>query len=168
MNNQFDQTEFDIEVIERARAGSAADARTALVSAVIALGRFGFYSPYLQYLQECLEQIISGVDPDRALGLKEPKKRGAPKKHNDCEVMAVDLYLRDHLGYASEEAISEILEKLEISDRSVVQKLRRIYDGRYSSQQEQLMEQLDKDDLLEWMTESVRKKVSEFKRIIDS
>ena len=71
MKERFDPEEFDQKLLSRARAGDSSDARHALKSAVIALNRFSFNSPYLLYLQECLDQIISGVEPNRALGLEE-------------------------------------------------------------------------------------------------
>ncbi|MEL0322002.1 MAG: hypothetical protein VXA68_08400, partial [Gammaproteobacteria bacterium] len=62
MKNDFDVSSFDKEVLSRAKAGSANDARTALVSAVIALNRVGHTSPYLLYLLECLQRILDGAD----------------------------------------------------------------------------------------------------------
>lgn len=158
MENHFQPDQLDEEILKRAREGSSDDALTALRSALIALGRHSFKSPYLFYLQECLEQVVSGVEPARAFGLEKSVKRGAPKKINDLEVMALDIYLRDHKGMAAEEAITAILAVLNIADRSTVQSLRRQYDSRYAGTRSRLMDQLSEDDLLSYLSPKVREK----------
>lgn len=159
MKEIFDPEEFDQKLLSRARAGDSSDARHALKSAVIALNRFSFNSPYLLYLQECLEQIISGVEPNRALGLEENAKRGTPRKWNGIEVMAVDIYLRKYSGYPREKALEQTMEIFGIADKGTIRGFRKEYDSEWAESSEPLMEQLSKDDLLANMSESIRKKL---------
>lgn len=159
MKDGFDPEEFDQKLLSRARAGDSSDARHALKRAVIALNRFSFNSPYLLYLQECLEQIISGIEPKRAFGLEEDAKRGTPRKWNGIEVMAVDIYLRKYFGYPPEKALEQTLEIFGIADKRTVRDVRKEYDSEWAESAEPLMEQLSKDDLLVNMPESLRKKL---------
>ncbi|MDA9006870.1 hypothetical protein N9J36_04555 [Litoricola sp.] len=157
MKEAFDPKELDEEILARARAGDPSDARHALKSAVIALNRFSFNSPYLLYLQECLEQIVSGVEPNRALGLEEDAKRGTPRKWNGIEVMAVDIYLRKYFSYSPEKALEQTVEIFGIADKRTVRDFRKEYDSGWAESAGPLMEQLSKDDLLDNMPESIRK-----------
>jgi len=159
MTESFDPKELDEEILARARAGNPSDAKSALKSAVIALNKFSFTSPYLAYLQECLEQIISGVEPDRALGLEKDIRRGAPRKWSGIEVMAVDIYLRKYLLYSPEKALEETLEIFGIGDQRTIRDFRKEYDSEWAECDEPLMEQLSQDDLLSNMSESTRKKL---------
>jgi len=157
MKGAFDPKELDEEILARARAGDLSDARHALKSAVIALNRFSFNSPYLLYLQECLEQIVSGVEPNRALGLEEDAKQGTPRKWNGIEVMAVDIYLRKYFSYAPEKALEQTVEIFGIADKRTVRDFRKEYDSGWAESAGPLMEQLSKDDLLDNMPKSIRK-----------
>ena len=157
MKGAFDPKELDEEILTRARAGDLSDARHALKSAVIALNRFSFNSPYLLYLQECLEQIVSGVEPNRALGLEEDAKQGTPRKWNGIEVMAVDIYLRKYFSYAPEKALEQTVEIFGIADKRTVRDFRKEYDSGWAESAGPLMEQLSKDDLLDNMPKSIRK-----------
>ena len=157
MNEAFDPKELDEEILARARAGDPSDARHALKSAVIALNRFSFNSPYLLYLQECLEQIVSGVEPNRALGLEEDAKQGTPRKWNGIEVMAVDIYLRKYFSYSPEKALEQTVEIFGIADKRTVRDFRKEYDSGWAESAGPLMEQLSKDDLLDNMPKSIRK-----------
>ena len=157
MKEIFDPEEFDQKLLGKARAGDPSDARHALKSAVIALNRFSFTSPYLFYLQECLEQILSGVEPNRALGLEEDIKQGTPRKWNGIEVMAVDIYLRKYLSYQPEQALEQTLEIFGIGDKRTVREFRKEYDSEWAESSDPLMEQLSKDDLLINMSKSTRK-----------
>ena len=159
MKEAFDPKELDEEILARARAGDPSDAKSALKSAVIALNRFSFTSPYLSYLQECLEHVISGVEPNRAFGLEKDIKKGAPRKWRGIEVMAVDIYLRKYLGYSSEKALEQALEMFGIGDKKTVRDFRKEYDNQWAKTHEPLMEQISKDDLLSNMSESTRKKL---------
>ena len=159
MEERFDPKEFDQKLLSRAKAGDSSDARHALKSAVIALNRFSCNSPYLLYLQECLEQVISGVEPNRAFGLEEDAKRGTPRKWNGIEVMAVDIYLRKFFGYPPEKALEQTLEIFGIADKRTIRDFRKEYDSEWAESSEPLMEQLSKDDLLANMSESIRKKL---------
>ena len=157
MNEAFDPKELDEEILARARAGDPSDARHALKIAVIALNRFSFNSPYLLYLQECLEQIVSGVEPNRALGLEEDAKQGTPRKWNGIEVMAVDIYLRKYFSYSPEKALEQTVEIFGIADKRTVRDFRKEYDSGWAESAGPLMEQLSKDDLLDNMPKSIRK-----------
>ena len=157
MKGAFDPKELDEEILTRARAGDLSDARHALKSAVIALNRFSFNSPYLLYLQECLEQIVSGVEPNRALGLEEDAKQGTPRKWNGIEVMAVDIYLRKYFSYSPEKALEQTVEIFGIADKRTVRDFRKEYDSGWAESAGPLMEQLSKDDLLDNMPKSIRK-----------
>lgn len=157
MKEAFDPKELDEEILARARAGDPSDARHALKSAVIALNRFSFNSPYLLYLQECLEQIVSGVEPNRALGLEEDAKQGTPRKWNGIEVMAVDIYLRKYFSYSPEKALEQTVEIFGIADKRTVRDFRKEYDSGWAESAGPLMEQLSKDDLLDNMPKSIRK-----------
>jgi hypothetical protein len=159
MKERFYPEEFDQKLLSRAREGNPSDARHALKSAIIALNRFSFNSPYLLYLQECLEQIVSGVEPNRALGLEEDAKRGTPRKWSGIEVMAVDIYLRKYLGYPPEKALEKTLEIFEIADKRTIRDFRKEYDSEWAESSEPLMEQLPKDDLLINISENIRKKL---------
>jgi len=156
MKNEFDSSSFEQEVLSRAKAGSANDGLTALVSAVIALNRVSHTSPYLLYLLHCLEKIIDGEEPSQALNIVHKKSPGVKARARSEELMAVDLYLRMHLGFPPEKSIAKVLELFNLSDRRKIQRLRKKYDGTYSDFNARLMEQLSLDDLTAQMTSSTR------------
>lgn len=163
MKSEFDVSSFDQEVLSRAKAGSANDARTTLVSAVIALNKVSHASPYLFYLLHCLEQILDGEEPARALNIVDQKSPGVKARASGEELMAVDLYLRIHLGFPPEKSITKVLELFNLSDRRKIQRLRKKYDGVYAGRGEKLMEQQSVDDLLAELSGSMRSKVAAIK-----
>lgn len=159
MKDPYDPEGFDQKLLARARAGEPSDAKHALKSAVIALNRHSFSSPYLLYLQECLEQILSGVEPNRALGLEQDVKRGARRKWNGVEVMAVDIYLRKYRGNPPEKALEQTMEIFGIADKRTIRDFRKEYDSEWAESSEPLMENFSEDDLLINMSENIRKKL---------
>jgi len=160
MNNEFDVSSFDQEVVSRANAGSANDGRTALVSAVIALNRVSHTSPYLLYLLHCLEKVVNGEEPSQALNIDHQKSPGVKARARSEELMAVDLYLRIHLGFPPEKSIAKVLDLFNLSDRRKIQRLRKKYDGTYSDFNARLMEQQSLDDLIAEMTSLTRAAVA--------
>ena len=160
MNSDFDSAEFNRDILKRAKNGSIKDAQAALVSAVIALNQVSYASPYLLYLQDCLERIIDGHDPVQVLNVADKKPPGVKARASSQELMAVDIYLRRCLGFPPEKSNARVLELFNLADRRHIQRLRKEYDGEYSDFDVKLMETQSADDLLAEMSVSMRSKVS--------
>ena len=164
MKDEFKVSSLDQEILSRAKSGSTDDARTALVSAVIALNRVGHTSPYLLYLLECLQRILDGTDPGQVFNIVHQKSPGVKARASDEELMATDIYLRLYLGFRPERSVEKVLELFNLADRRKIQRLRKKYDGAYSDSEDQLMECQSSDDLLAEMSVSTKSKLSAISR----
>ena len=153
---------FLSELIERAESGDSVAAREVLDEIASDLLRKQLRPALRMYLtQNLLLFLDQGVPLMTALGLDaHQEKLGRPKKYVDEEIMAVDLLLRDHAGFAAESAARWIGNELG-PDRRLVQRLRKLFDSRYAADVlEPLMESRSRDDLLH-LAGSMRKKVGE-------
>lgn len=159
MKDPFDPAGFDQKLLARARAGDPSDAKHALKSAVIALNRFSHKSPYLGYLLACLEEILDGGEPSKVLGLTKGPP-GIKARVGDTELMAVDLYLRLHLGFPPERSIERVSEVFGLLDRRKIQRLRKSYDSAYADLDGPLMESQSVDDLVADISIPIRIKLA--------
>ena len=153
---------FLSELIERAESGDSVAAREVLDEIASDLLRKQLRPALRIYLtQNLLLSLDQGVPLMTALGLDaRQEKLGRPKKYVDEEIMAVDLLLRDHAGFAAESAARWIGNELG-PDRRLVQRLRKLFDSRYAADVlEPLMESRSRDDLL-YLAGGMRKKVGE-------
>ena len=152
---------FEKETIKRAQQGDPDAALLALQMAVENIEAHLVDTPLLGYLAENLRLFLYEQIPiDTALGVEPvPKTGGRPRKYDRTEIAAVDLLLRDHAGYKTEEANVWISENIG-PDRRYIQQRRKRYDARYNDYgAERLMEARSLDDLLD-LSGSLREKVA--------
>ena len=153
---------YEKAVIEAANNGEDSYGREALEIIAERIERGLFDSPLFAYLATNLRAYLDqGVPLERALGVEtDLNPGGRPKKYNDTEIAAVDIILRYHADFSSEEA-NIWIEKRIGADRRLVQRNRLEHDSKYnSSYASELMESLSLDDLLH-LSGSMREKVAE-------
>ena len=92
------------ELIIRANSGDHEAAREVLDEIATDLLVNRLRPQLAEYLGASLRLFLDGgVGIERSLGLEaDPPKGGRPRKYAEIEVMAVDLLLRDHLGFRKE------------------------------------------------------------------
>lgn len=139
---------FKSELIKRAQQGDAEAGREILKEIVLAIGANRFDPLLFPFLGECLGLFLQdGIPLDRALCVEAVDQGGRPRKHDQLELAAVDILLRDHGGFSPEQAIIWIEEHVGV-DRRTVQKARKVCDARYGKGPTPLMEALDLETLL--------------------
>ena len=148
------------ELIIRANCGDHEAAREVLDEIATDLLVNRLRPQLAEYLGASLRLFLDGgVGIERSLGLEaDPPKGGRPRKYAEIEVMAVDLLLRDHLGFRKEQAVEWIAAEIG-ADRKFTRGLRKEYDSRAcKGVGRQLMDGLSRDDLL-YFSGSMREKV---------
>jgi hypothetical protein len=123
MNEETDQ--FERRLIERAESGNAEAGRAVLQQIISAITAGRFDSPVLPFLAKCLSMFLhDGVGLERALCVEdEPSKGGARRKYDTIELAAVDILLRRHRQFSSEDAIKWTAENIG-ADRKTVHRAR--------------------------------------------
>ena len=148
------------DLVMRANSGDHEAAREVLYEIATDLLVNRLRPQLAEYLGASLRLFLDGgVGIERSLGLEaDPPKGGRPRKYAEIEVMAVDLLLRDHLGFRKEQAVEWITAEIG-ADRKFTRELRKEYDSRASKDVGRLlMDGLSRDDLL-YFSGSMREKV---------
>lgn len=148
------------ELIIRANCGDHEAAREVLDEIATDLLVNRLRPQLAEYLGASLRLFLDGgVGIERSLGLEaDPPKGGRPRKFEEIQIMAVDLLLRDHLGFRKEQAVEWIAAEIG-ADRKFTRGSRKEYDSRASKTAGRpLMDGLSRDDLL-YFSGKMREKV---------
>lgn len=156
---------FERDFIKLAKKGEADAGREILISIALAIVAGRFNSLFFPFLADCLKEFEDGVPLERALCVEQVKKRGRSRKHDQIEMAAADILLRDYADLRPAEARKWLEGILGTDQNKLLSEIRNEYDGRENEYTDKpLMESLSRNDLLHLsgsLRSAVAKKLSQ-------
>jgi len=120
------------ERIEAARTGDVAAAKELIEEAAFKLRVDHQDGPLMDWLANCLEEMVAGTPADKAFGLTRPDNPGGrPRKHHR-KLTAMYVLLHDREGWSVKDTLEKIEESANV-DQSTIKRARKERLGQYKA-----------------------------------